>query len=98
MNSLELTLYFVQFNKADSYVCFYDLFILWSYMEFGTNYLCTYDLCGPVHNAFDAGSIHYEGKWEGVGRKKLEISGANPLPLARVMDTARIKHIMHRAV
>ncbi len=31
------------------------------------SYLCTYDLNGPVHNAFDAGSIHYEGKWEGVG-------------------------------
>ncbi len=29
------------------------------------NYLCTYDLYGPVCNAFDAGSIHYEGKWEG---------------------------------
>jgi hypothetical protein len=24
--------------------------------------LCTYDLYGPVRNAFDAGSIHYEGK------------------------------------
>ena len=22
---------------------------------------------GPVHNAFDASSIHYEGMWEGVG-------------------------------
>jgi hypothetical protein len=21
----------------------------------------------PVRNAFDAGNIHYEGKWEGVG-------------------------------
>jgi hypothetical protein len=31
------------------------------------NHLCTYDLYGPVRNAFDAGSIHYEGKWEGVG-------------------------------
>jgi hypothetical protein len=31
-------------------------------------YLCTYDgLYGPVQNAFDAGSIHYLGKWEGVG-------------------------------
>jgi hypothetical protein len=29
-------------------------------------YLCTYDLYGLVRNAFDAGSIHYEGKWEGV--------------------------------
>ncbi len=31
-----------------------------------TTYLCTYDLYGPVRDAFDAGSIHYEGKWEGV--------------------------------
>jgi hypothetical protein len=30
------------------------------------NYLCTYDLYVPVHNAFDAGSIHYLGKWEEV--------------------------------
>jgi hypothetical protein len=29
------------------------------------SYLCTYDLYGPVRNAFDAGSIHHEGKWEG---------------------------------
>jgi hypothetical protein len=26
------------------------------------NYLCTYDLYSPLRNAFDAGSIHYEGK------------------------------------
>jgi hypothetical protein len=25
-------------------------------------YLCSYDLYGPVRNAFDAGSIHYESK------------------------------------
>jgi hypothetical protein len=31
------------------------------------NYLCTYDLYGPVRNAFEAGSILYEGTWEGVG-------------------------------
>jgi hypothetical protein len=31
------------------------------------SYLCTYGLYGSVRNAFDAGSIHYEGKWEGVG-------------------------------
>jgi hypothetical protein len=31
------------------------------------NQLCKYDLYGPVRNAFDAGSIHYLGKWEGVG-------------------------------
>jgi hypothetical protein len=30
-------------------------------------YLCTYDLYGPVRNAFDAGSIHYKGMLEGVG-------------------------------
>jgi hypothetical protein len=30
------------------------------------SYLCTYDLFGAERNAFDAGSIHYEGKWEGV--------------------------------
>jgi hypothetical protein len=32
-----------------------------------TSYLCTYDLKGPVRIAFDADSIHYEGKWEGAG-------------------------------
>jgi len=31
------------------------------------SYLCTYELYGPMHNAFDAGSIHYKGKWKGVG-------------------------------
>ncbi len=31
------------------------------------NYICTCDLYGHVRNAFDAGIIHYEGKWEGVG-------------------------------
>ncbi len=35
--------------------------------NYGKHYLCTYDLYGPVRNAFDAGSILYEGKWEGVG-------------------------------
>jgi hypothetical protein len=30
-------------------------------------YLCIYDFYGPVRNAFDEGSIHYEGKLEGVG-------------------------------
>jgi len=28
---------------------------------FNNNYLCTYDLYGPMRNAFDAGSIHYLG-------------------------------------
>ncbi len=31
------------------------------------SYLWTYDLYGPVRNAFDAGQIHYEGNREGVG-------------------------------
>jgi hypothetical protein len=35
------------------------------------SYLCTYDLYGPEVNAFDTGSIHYEGKWEEVGPWKL---------------------------
>jgi hypothetical protein len=38
-----------------------------------TIYLCNYDLYGPVRNAFDAGSIHYLGKWEGVGPWKLRV-------------------------
>jgi hypothetical protein len=29
----------------------------------------------PVHNAFDAGSIHFLGKWEGVGPKNLDFFG-----------------------
>ncbi len=41
------------------------------------NYLCTYDLQGPVRNAIDAGSIYsvryYEGKWEGVGPWKSRV-------------------------
>jgi hypothetical protein len=37
------------------------------------NYLCTYDLYDPVCNAFDTGSIHYLGKWEGVGPLEIEI-------------------------
>jgi hypothetical protein len=30
-------------------------------------YLCADDFYSSMHNAFDAGSIHYEGQWEGVG-------------------------------
>jgi hypothetical protein len=36
------------------------------------NYLCTYDLYGPVRNAFDAGSIHYLGKWKGGWALEIE--------------------------
>ncbi len=32
-----------------------------------------YDLYGPVRNAFEAGSIHYEGKWEGFGPWKSRV-------------------------
>jgi hypothetical protein len=32
-----------------------------------------YDLLGPLRNAFDAGSIHYLGKWEGVGPWKSRV-------------------------
>ncbi len=39
-----------------------------------TTYLCSYDLYGPVRNAFDVGSIHYLGKWEGVGPWKSRVS------------------------
>ncbi len=34
-----------------------------------------YDLYVPVRNAFDAGSIHYLGKWEGVGPWKSRVFG-----------------------
>jgi hypothetical protein len=33
-----------------------------AYRKVSNSYLCTYDLY-----AFDAGSIYYAGKWEGVG-------------------------------
>ncbi len=77
------------------------------------SYLCTYDLYGLVRNAFVAGSIHYEGKWEVVGLWKSRLfwalwlplgaqksrnTGPNLLPLDQVMDAARIKSIMHRAI
>jgi hypothetical protein len=29
--------------------------------------IATYDLYGHMHNAFDAGDIHYKGKGKGVG-------------------------------
>ncbi len=33
-------------------------------------FIYTYNLYSPVRNAFDTGSIHYRGKWEGVGPYK----------------------------
>ncbi len=37
------------------------------------NHICTFDLYGPVRHAFDAGSICYLGKWEGVGPWKSQV-------------------------
>jgi hypothetical protein len=37
------------------------------------SYLCTHGLNGTVCNAFDAGSIHYEGKLEEVGPWKSKL-------------------------
>jgi hypothetical protein len=42
------------------------------------SYLCTYDLYGPVRNAFGAGSIHYEGKWDWVGPWKSKAVRTGP--------------------
>ena len=40
---------------------------VWLLPAISINYLCTYDLYGPVRNVFDAGRyIMYVGKWEGV--------------------------------
>ncbi len=39
------------------------------------SYLCTYGLYSTVRNAFDAGSIHYEGKWEGARPWKSRLFG-----------------------
>jgi hypothetical protein len=36
------------------------------------SYLCTYDLYGPVRNAFYTGSIHYEGQKEGGWALEIE--------------------------
>ncbi len=60
-----------------------------------------------VRNAFGAGSIHYLGKWEGVGAleiecilgpKKSRFPGPNPLLLAQIMVAALIKSITHGAL
>ncbi len=52
------------------------IFLFWEYLfrNFGILSLqCAYDLYGPVRNAFDAGNIRYEGKWEGVGPWKSRV-------------------------
>jgi hypothetical protein len=49
------------------------------------------DFSGPV-------KWHQADRQVPFGAKKVEISRANSLPLAQVMDAACIKTIMHRAV
>jgi hypothetical protein len=43
------------------------------------------DSYGPVLNAFDAGSIHYLGKWEGLGPGNLDFFGPQ-MALAYFLD------------
>ncbi len=56
-------------------IWFLKMFPSVSNVDIDLSFLCTYDLYGPVHNAFDAGSIHYEGKWEVVGPWKSRLFG-----------------------
>ncbi len=44
------------------------------------SYLCTYDLYGPVRNAFDVVSIHYEGKWEWLSNITALVPPPSPHP------------------
>ncbi len=68
---------------------------MWA-MGMSNDYLCTYDLYGPVRNAFDAGSIHYLGpRFQGP---KIEISRAQPPPTFPSIDAGRIKSITQGAV
>ena len=48
-------------------------FGLWKMYSVWNFNLCTFDLYGPMCNAFYAGSIHYKGKWEGVGPWKSRV-------------------------
>jgi hypothetical protein len=74
-----------------------------------SSYFCTYDLYGPVCNAF--GAVHHPllgqvgGGWAlemktflGPVKCHRDFQGPTPLPPAQVMDAARIKRITHRAV
>ena len=60
-----------------------------------------------MRNAFDAGSVEYFGLQKTLayglyaisqGPKNSRFPGPNHLPLAVVMDAARIKSIMHGAI
>ncbi len=48
-------------------------------------FIYTYDLYSPVRNAFDTGSIHYMGKWEGLGPGNLAFFGLQ-IALAEGLD------------
>jgi hypothetical protein len=61
-----------------------------SLIDVGNSYLCTYDLYGPVRNAFDADSIHYESKWEGVGPRKSRLFWALPI---EVRCTLKLRYL-----
>jgi hypothetical protein len=47
------------------------------------SYLFTYDLYGPVRNAFDAGSIHYGGKVGGLVPGNRDFFGPCEMALSR---------------
>ncbi len=70
------------------------------------NYLCTYDLYGPVHNVFDAGRHIMWGSGGGGGGEvgaigscisqgptKLQISSANPHIVATLLDSDVCSHL-----
>jgi hypothetical protein len=58
-------------------------------------YLCTYDLYGPVRNAFDAGSIHYEGGGggEGVSQGGFRAHTTPPVRLSNITALVRLSNI-----
>jgi hypothetical protein len=68
----------VYFPFSLSFYSLYSKNMMLAYRKGNNSYLYTYiyDLYGPVRNAFDAGSIHYEGKWEGAGPWKSRLSWA----------------------
>ncbi len=73
------------------------------------SYLCAYDLYVSARNAFDAGSIHYEGKRQGAlalafqldaisqGLKNLDFQGPTPshLPKQWMLPTSKALHTGH---
>ncbi len=87
--------------------------VVWALKSPSGHHLYTYDLYGHVHDACSIhylGKWEGIGPWKFwlvgpesawcnfTGPKKVSIPGPNPLPLALVMDVARIKSIMHVAI